>query len=184
MPSALSFRYARALTDVVTAPGAPAAADPKIITGQLTEFADLMKVNSELAILFSTPAVSTAKKTAVLSELSKSLNLAPLTKNFLTVVLQHERMDWLQEIVEAFNTLLDERLGVVVAEITSARTLEEKDRQALTEALSRRTGKQVKMRFALDPALIGGVTARVGSTIYDGSVRGQLDRLRTDLLND
>ena len=183
MPSALSFRYARALTDIVTTLGAPAAADPKVITSQLTEFVDLIKGNSELAILFATPAVSTAKKTAVLGELSKSLSLAPLTKNFLTVVLQHERMDWLQEIVEAFNTSLDERLGVVLAEITSARTLEEKDQQELTEALSHRTGKQVKVRFALDPALIGGVTARVGSTIYDGSVRGQLDRLRNDLLN-
>jgi F-type H+-transporting ATPase subunit delta len=108
--------------------------------------------------------------------------LDQLTKNFLNVVIQHDRMSLIGEIAAAFRTLLDERTGVAVAEITTARPLDDTEKQELAAALKARTGKQVRMNFALDPALIGGVTARIGSTIYDGSVRGQLARLRDELL--
>jgi F-type H+-transporting ATPase subunit delta len=109
------------------------------------------------------------------------LDLAPHTLSFLLVVLQHDRMAHLAEIAEAFDSLLNERLGIVVAAVRSARPLEEPEKQELASALRARTGKQVEMTFTLDPGLIAGVVAQVGSTIYDGSVRGQLERLRIDL---
>ena len=165
MPATVSLRYARALVDALTGQRTevpPAALET--IPAQLDAFETLLRENAELRILFSTPAISTAKKLAVLAELTPRLELEPLTRNFLSVVIRHERR------------------GVAVAEIATARPLDEAEKQELAGALAVRTGRQVRMNFSLDPALIGGVTARVGSTIYDGSVRGQLARLRADLL--
>jgi len=183
MPSTVSLRYARALVDALTGQRvAASAAALEQIPAQLDEFEALLRENHELRILFSSPAVSTVKKRSVLAELGSRLKLEQLTRNFLNVVIQHDRMNLIGEITAAFRTLLDERTGMAVAEVTTARPLDDAAKQELAEALSARTGRQVRMKFALDPALIGGVTARVGSTIYDGSVRGQLERLRADLL--
>jgi F-type H+-transporting ATPase subunit delta len=182
MPSAVAFRYARALVDVVTAPGAAAPPrDPRAVGSQLAEFEQVLRQNAELQILFATPAIPTAKKIAVLGSLAPMAGLEPLAQRFLSVVLQHERISLLAEITEAYQLALNERLGVVVAQVTSARPLGEAERQQLSSALRARTGKQVQMTFALDPGLIGGVVAQVGSTIYDGSVRGHLERLRAEL---
>jgi len=181
MPSAVSFRYARALVDVVTTPPAPGAGDPRTLTSQLQDFSQLMEQNAELQILFTTPAIPLKKKLAVLSEIAPKMGLQTVAQNFLIVVLQHERFAVLSEIVEAFELLLNERLGIVVAQVSSARALAEAEKLELEKALRECTGKQVQMNFSLDPGLIGGVSAQVGSTIYDGSVRGQLDRLRAEL---
>lgn len=103
MPSAVSFRYARALVDTVAGPGArPADRDPQTIAVQLEEFNALLASNDELRILFSTPAVSAAKKKAILAELAPGLEMDLLTKNFLNVVIAHDRMGLLGEIAEAF----------------------------------------------------------------------------------
>ena len=183
MPSAVSFRYARALADTVGTPGAGGAAkDPQAIASQLAEFQALLSGSGELRILFSTPAVIADKKKAVLAELAKAMGLEPVTRNFLSVVIDHDRMGLLGEITEAFEALLNERLGIAVAEVTAARPLEEAEKQELTRALAAKTGKQIRLNFSLDAGLIGGVVARVGSTIYDGSVRGHLRRLRAELV--
>jgi F-type H+-transporting ATPase subunit delta len=181
MPSAVSFRYARALVDIVAGDAATPGRDPRAVIGQLRDFQDLLAESLELNILFSTPAIPAAKKRAVLASLAPKAGLGQVAQNFLTVVLQHDRIPLLGEIIEAFEQLLNERLGVVVAQVTSARALDETEKQRLAAALRERTGKQVQMNFALDPHLIGGVLAQVGSTVYDGSVRGQIERLRSEL---
>ena len=183
MPSTVSLRYARALVDALLGERAGVQASAaESIALELEAFQTLREENPELRILFSTPAISTSKKRAVLAELAPRLGLTPLTRNFLNVVTQHDRMNLLAEIAPAFRTLLDERLGVAVAEITTARPLDEAEKQDLTGALRARTGREVRIQYSLDPAVIGGAVARVGSTIYDGSVRGQLERLRAGLL--
>ena len=183
MPSTVSLRYARALVDALMGQRAGVqASDAESIVAELEAVQSLLEENAELRILFATPAISTSKKRAVLAELAPRLGLTPLTRNFLSVVIQHDRMNLLAEIAAAFRTLLDERLGVAVAEIRTARPLEEAEKQSLAGALRARTGREVRMKYALDPAVLGGAVARVGSTIYDGSVRGQLERLRADLL--
>ena len=183
MPSRVSLQYARALVDALLGQraGVPASA-AKSIPAELEVFHALLAENAELRILFSTPAIPTSKKQAVLTELAARLELTPLTRNFLNVVIQHDRMNLLGEISAAVRTLLDERLGMAVAEITTVRPLDDAEKQELAEALRARTGREVRIRYSLDPSLIGGVLARVGSTIYDGSVRGQLERLRAGLL--
>lgn len=183
MTSAVSLRYARALVDALLGqrPGLPAST-AEVIPNQLEAFQSLLEENAELRILFSTPAISAVKKRIVLAELASRLGWEPMTRNFLNVVIQHDRMNLLGEIAAAFRALLDERMGITVAEITTARPLEEPEKKELETALHARTGRQVRLSFLLDPELIGGVTARVGSTIYDGSVRGQLERLRAGLM--
>src|SRR5262249_53422777 len=143
--------------------------------------AQLLQQNADLRILFATPAVPLPKKRAVLAEIAPMIPLDSLTHNFLGVLLHNERMPLLNDMTEAFDQLVNERLGIVIAEISSARPLGDAEKQELDRALRARTGKQVQMSFSLDPSLIAGVQARVGSTIYDGSVRGQLERLRSEL---
>lgn len=178
MPSAVAFRYARALVDVVTAPG---AADPQKVVGELQSFDALLRDNLELRILCATPAIPGAQKAAVLDRLAPLAGLSSVTRNFLKVVLDHDRMGDLAEIIEGFEALLNERLGIAIAEVVSARPLEEAERQQFSAALKARTGRQVRVTYSQDPALIAGAVARIGSTVYDGSVRGQLDRLRSEL---
>lgn len=175
MPSAVSFRYAEALADAVAGPvqGKPGK-DPQAIAAQLAEFNQVFNENNELKIIFSTPAVSAEKKKAILAQIAKGMGLDSVARNFLSVVIDHDRMPLLGEIVEAFQNLLNERLGVAVAEIASARPLRDEEKQELAGALRAKTGKQIQLNFSLDPKLIGGVVARIGSTIYDGSVRGSL----------
>lgn len=183
MPSAASSRYAQALVETLTDSAAGAQVrEPGTIAAQLEAFAALLRENSELGILFATPAIAAARKQEVLKGLALRLGLEPLTRNFLRVVLEHERMNLLGEITAAFRGFWDERLGIAVADITTARPLEESEKKELAEALRARTGREVRMNFTLDRNLLGGVIARVGSTVYDGSVRGQLDRLRADLM--
>jgi F-type H+-transporting ATPase subunit delta len=181
MPSAVSFRYARALVDAVMGAAGGSPSDPHRMATQLKEFDQLLQQSDELQILFATPAVPLLKKRAVLAAIVPKMDLEPLAHNFLGVLLQNERMPLLGDMIEAFEQLLNERLGVVVAQIVSARPLENAEKQELDRALRARTGKHVQMNFSLDRSLIGGVLAQVGSTIYDGSVRGQLERLRSEL---
>jgi F-type H+-transporting ATPase subunit delta len=100
------------------------------------------------------------------------------------VLIDRRRVGSLAEIAEAFEVLLDERLGTVRANVTSALGLSDSQKARLQEELSGLTGSPVRLRFAVDPGLIGGIVARIGSTVYDGSVEGQLEalgrRLRAD----
>jgi F-type H+-transporting ATPase subunit delta len=185
MPSAVSFRYATALADTVESPGpGKPARDPQVIASQLAQFNALFNENHELRIVFSTPAVAAARKKAILAKLASELGLETVTANFLNVVIDHDRMGLVGEILEAYQSILNERLGIAVAQIASAHPLEEDEKQQLAGALSAKTGRQVTLNFSLDPRLIGGVVARIGSTVYDGSVRGYLDRLRAELVED
>lgn len=179
MLSVAATRYAKALVDVVMEPGS--GLDPRVALDQLKSVAQLIADSPELKAALLSPAVSPARKRAVLSILLAPLNLERRIKNFLYVVIDHRRAGDFPSIVEAFEALADERLGYIRVDITSAKELNDAQRARLDAQISQLAGKKAKLRFSQDPALIGGVVARVGSKVYDGSVRGQLDRLRTKL---
>jgi len=183
MISVVAARYAKALADVVTANGA--RMDAAQISAQLRGVADIIDSSNELRNALASPAVSPSKKRTVLSRLIDSRpelgSVLPQVRNFLYVVIDHRRIMELRSIMEAFEALIDERMGFVRADVTSARALTAPQQTALEAQLSRLAGKKAKLRFATDPELVAGVVARVGSTVYDGSVRGQLDRLRVKL---
>jgi len=179
MLSVVSARYARALVDVVTAPGSNA--DPAQVLSQLRAVQELIHGSVVLQNALASPAVAPSKKRAVMRRLLDPMNVSEKVRNFVYVVIDHRRAHDFASIVDGFESLLDERLGFVTTEVRSATPLTDAQRSKLEAQVSRLAGKKAKLKFSSDPALIGGVVARVGSTVYDGSVRGQLERLRTRL---
>src|SRR5690348_10722614 len=177
--SAVAARYANALADVVTQGSSPLR--PQDAVAELRSFEGIVVGSAELQNALITPAVAGSRKKAVVGRLADLLKLSRVTRNFLFVLIDHRRIASLGDIATIFEEVLDARLGFARAEVTSASELNEADRRALNLQLERVIGKRIRMRFAIDPALIGGAVARIGSTVYDGSVRGQLATLERRL---
>ena len=177
--SAVAARYANALADVVT--GSASTLSPEQAVAELRTFEATLAGSTELHNALVTPAVAGSRKKAVVGRIADLLKLSRVTRNFLFVLIDHRRITSLGDIVSLFEEVIDARLGFARAEVTSAAELKESDRVALNGQLERLTGKRIRMRFATDPSLIGGAVARIGSTVYDGSVRGQLATLERRL---
>ena len=178
--SAVATRYAHALADVVTASGS--ALRPEDAVAHLQAFDATLRSSHELHNALLTPAVPGSRKKAVVGRIADMLGLSRIARNFLFVLVDHRRIGLLTEILHRFEVVVDERLGFARAEVASARELTEEQRGALNRQLERVTGKRIRARYAVDGALIGGVVARIGSTVYDGSVRGQLSSLEKRLV--
>jgi F-type H+-transporting ATPase subunit delta len=148
---------------------------------ELRDFLALLRESAQLGVLLGSPAVSRANKHAVAQALVERMGASRTLRNLLFVVIDQRRMGLLPEIQQAFEARLDEMEGVARADVTSARELNERERKQLRTVLERLSGRRVEANYELDPALIAGAVVRVGSTIYDGSVRMQLERLRTKL---
>lgn len=176
MPSAVGSRYARALIDSVMAPGSEVK--PADALAQLRAMEQVLSESSSLRAALVTPAILISRKHAVIGKLAATLGLSRIIRNFLFVLLDHKRIAQLPEIREAFDVLIDQQLGFVRAAVTSAEPLDERQSAALQAELTRVSGKQIRPQFSVDPGLLGGVVARVGSTLYDGSIRGQLEQMR------
>lgn len=174
----IARRYATALADVVTKSGDTAA-----VKSELKTWDELISSNAELHSAFSSPAVPQAKKSGVLEGLIGRTKPTKTTANFLRVLLQNNRLTDLAAINERFDSVIEEREGVVQAYVASAHELSEDQKAELKTNVEKLTGKKVTLNFSIDPELIGGVVTRVGSTVYDGSVRTQLENLREKLIN-
>lgn len=177
--SAIASRYADALADVVT--GADSAVRPQDALAQLQSFEQTLGASADLHNALTSPAVPASRKKAVVARLGEMLGISRVLRNFLFVLIDHRRIAGLTEIIQIFERKIDERLGFARAEVLSARELTEAQRAALTKELEQLAAKRIRMRVAVDEALIGGVVARIGSTVYDGSVRGRLHSLERRL---
>jgi F-type H+-transporting ATPase subunit delta len=177
--SAVSIRYANALADVVTAGNSGLNAETAL--AELHGFEAALRGSPELIHALSSPAVPPSRKRAVVGRIGDLLKLSRISRNFLYVLIDKRRIALLAEIIHSFETVADERLGYARADVTAAFELSEPQRQALSRDLERLSGKRIRARYSVDGELIGGVTARIGSTVYDGSVRGQLESLRRRL---
>jgi len=173
--SAVATRYAKALADVTTTAGA--VLRPEDALSQLRAFEAALEASHELKNALITPSVPASRKRAVVGRIADLLKLSPTARNFLFVLIDRRRIALLKAILDSFEVIVDERLGFARAEVSSPRELSEAQRGAISAQLEKLTGKRIRMRFALDQSLIGGVVARIGSTVYDGSVRGQLQTL-------
>jgi F-type H+-transporting ATPase subunit delta len=173
--SAVASRYAKALADVTTA--SDTGLTPEAALAQLRSFESTLSGSRELLNALTTPAVPVSRKRAVVGRLAGLLGLTPVARNFLFVLIDHRRIALLGAILNDFELIVDERLGFARAEVSAPSDLTEAQRGAINAQLEKITGKRIRMRFAVDPALIGGAVARIGSTVYDGSVRGQLQTL-------
>jgi F-type H+-transporting ATPase subunit delta len=179
MALAVASRYARALADLVLDPakGIP----PQTAAAELAAFEQMVAVSPDLRTILLSPAVTPARKRALVSRLAAEMGSSRLVRNFLYVIIGHRRTAMLSEIRQAFQSILDERTGSVEADVKAARELTPAERENIGVRLGRVTGKTVRCEFSVDEGLIGGAVTRIGSTIYDGSVRGQLDALRRKL---
>jgi F-type H+-transporting ATPase subunit delta len=174
--SVLTQRYASALADV-----ALEQKHGEAVKKELSGFVDLFNSSAELRNFLETPAVARSAKQAVIEKLAKQMGLSAAVRNFLFVIVDHRRTHELEEIAKAFETELNARLGIAEAEVTAARELSTEEKAELSRALERLTGKKIEARYGTDAGLIAGAVVRIGSTIYDGSVREQLNRLRARL---
>jgi F-type H+-transporting ATPase subunit delta len=174
----IARRYAIALADVVTKTG-----ETETVKSELKTWEQLMKGSVDLQDAFSNPSIAHLGKEKVLDSLIDKTKPTKTTGNFLRVLLKNSRLSELGAINERFEQVLEERSGVVSAGITSARELSEVQKKELTSNLEKLTGKQVKINFDINDGIIGGVVTRIGSTVYDGSVKTQLENLKEQLVN-
>ncbi|MCE5309115.1 MAG: ATP synthase F1 subunit delta [Acidobacteriales bacterium] len=180
MAQVVASRYAKALADLVVRPGS--GLYPATVSAQLKTFSETLKSSADLRAILLSPAVATVRKHEAVSRILSEEHISELVHNFLFVIIGHRRISMLDAIAEAFQDTIDERMGVVKAAVSSARPLDEKQKSAVAEELERLTGQKVRCEFAADPALVGGVAAKIGSRVYDGSVRGELSALRRRLV--
>jgi F-type H+-transporting ATPase subunit delta len=174
---ALARRYASALADVVMTRG-----ESREVREELAAWESMTQSNPQLLEVFRHPTIPHEQKRAVLNELLTRTRVRPTTANFLQVLLQNHRLADLSEVNRQFVQELDRRSNVVTAQVTTARPLPVDAQESLRAKLSQMTGRSVRLEFEVDDSLIGGVVTRIGSTLYDGSVRGQLEQVKRKML--
>lgn len=170
-------RYATALADVVTNNG-----DAGGIQAELKEWETMMLSSTDLLEVFNNPSIQQENKEKVLGNLIERAKPSKTTANFLRVLVRNGRLTDIGEINQKFASVLEERSGGVSAQITSARPLSEAQKSEIQTNLEKMTGKRISPNFATDETIIGGVVTRIGSTVYDGSVKTQLEELKQQMI--
>jgi F-type H+-transporting ATPase subunit delta len=172
--ASVASTYARAFADVVLDKGLDAArsvASLREIEGMLAESSDLRRV-------WENPAVPAEQKRHLLDAIVQRQGIDKPVRNLVAVLIDHRRVQFLPRIVEQLGKELDARMGFAEAQISSARELSDAEKRALEAQIGKVTGKKVRAQYGLDTSLLGGAVVRVGSTIYDGSVKGQLEKIK------
>ena len=175
--AAVARRYARALHAL-----ASEARRAEAVADELAGFDQLLSTERELREALLRPWVKAATKRGIVLEVAAQLGLSQLARNFLALVAQRRRLDLLAEILAAYRTRIDEAAGRLRARVRSAAPLSDAERGALRERLGRRLGKTVLLETVVEPALLGGFVAEVGSRVLDLSVAGQLAALRERII--
>ena len=176
IPGSVAKRYAKALVEVAAASG-----EQEAVARDLRAFADVLRDQHTLRQVLANPSVPRRDAAAIVREIGTAMRLLPLTVTFLQIALEGGRLSGLDAILEAYELLLDERLGRLKAVVTSAVPLDGETRERLRRRLATVTGKEVYLEVQTDPGLLGGLVARIGSRLYDGSLKTQLARLRDEL---
>jgi F-type H+-transporting ATPase subunit delta len=172
-------RYARAFADVVS----DAKLNPSEVAQQLEDFAATFAASKDLRELLLNPSIPTQKRVSILDAVNTRVGCGPKVRNFLAVLISHERLDTLSEILEEYRLEMNRRLSISDAEVVTARPLADEERAKLEGQVAELAGTRVSATFRQDKTLIGGAIVRIGSTIYDGSVRGRLERLKERLVS-
>jgi F-type H+-transporting ATPase subunit delta len=175
--AAIARRYARALVEVVL----EQKTDPDVARQQLNAIVDAVRESIELRRVWESPAISAEQKRAVLGAIVRQMGVARPIRNFVAILIDHRRIAMLDDVAKQFDSELNAQLGLAEAEVSSVRPLSTDGKRELESQLERITGKKVRAHYSANPDLLGGVVVRVGSTIYDGSVRGQLEKIRQEL---
>ncbi len=177
--TAIFARYARALADVALASG-----EERVVANDLETYREIFRQVPGVLELLDNPAVQRESKENVLSALMERYRVRQTTRNFLKTLLAHHRIRYFHEICDFYVKTVNERKGIVAAKVTTAWNLREQELTALLKSLSRVTGSQVTLSVQTDSELLGGVVVQIGSTVYDGSIRTQLNEMRRRLMQE
>lgn len=169
--------YARAFAEVVF----DRHLDPGKTLQEAKSLAQLVTGSKELREVWETPSIPAEQKRGVLDAIIARQGISRPVRNFMAVLIDHRRVQFIEPIVKLFEQELNRRLGFTEAEITSARELSEAERKSLEAQVEKLTRRKVRARYSRDESILGGAIVRVGSTVYDGSVKGQLERIREQL---
>lgn len=172
-------RYASAFAQVVAGNNIDSAAARQ----QLRDFAGTLADSRELREVLMNPALENEKRLRILDAIAGRIGMFPQVRNFVAVMMDHQRLGALNEILAAYDALADQKSGFVEADITSAHALRDEDKAQLESQVGRLAGGKVRATYHEDAALLGGVVVRIGSTVYDGSIRAQLSQLKQRLVN-
>jgi len=175
--ASVTHTYARALADVVF----ERKLDTQRILREVQSVNESVTGSKELREVWGTPSITAEQKRAVLDAIVSREGISSEVRNFVAILIDHRRINFLGEIAKQFEQELSQRMGFVEAEITSARELDGAERSVLESEVSKLTGKKVRARYSREESLLGGAAVRIGSTIYDGSVSGQLNRIREQI---
>lgn len=172
-------RYATAFLEVVTARKLDTAA----IDRQLNDFLATWKGSNELRTFFENPAIPARQKVAILDKLNTRLGLLKELRNLIAVLIDNDRIGHVDEVAASYRQLLQGQQGIKPAEISTARELSAKEQAELVAEVSKLAGAKIDASFKIDRGMIGGAVVRIGSTVYDGSLRGRLERLKETLVS-
>jgi F-type H+-transporting ATPase subunit delta len=172
--ASVTNNYARAFADVVF----DRRMDASKVLQEVQAIAALVSSSKELREVWEAPSIPADQKRNLLDAIVEREGVSREVRNFIAVLIDHRRIPLLNAIVKQFAQQLNHRLGFTEAEITSARELTQGERSSLEAQVEKLTGKKVRARYAQDRSILGGAVVKIGSTVYDGSVSGQLERIR------
>ncbi len=172
--------YARAFADVAMTQ--KNGLDPARLLQELHDIEALFRESDPLRRVMENPAIAGDRKLAVLDAIARRMGAARQVRNFVAVLADHRRLPMFADILKELELELNERQGFAEAQVSSARQLNDSERQTLEAEIAKVTGKKVRARYEQDASLLGGAVVQVGSTIYDGSVKGQLEKIREQLV--
>jgi len=172
--------YARAFADVVMKSGSQL--DPASAVQELHSVAALLEESDQLRRVLENPSIPGDRKRAVLDVVTARLGATRQVRNFIAVLTDNRRLPLFSEILKQVEQELSDRQGFAEAQVSTARLLGDPEKQMLESEIAKMTGKKVRARYEQDASLLGGAVVQVGSTIYDGSVKGQLERIREQLV--
>ncbi|ADW68215.1 ATP synthase F1 subunit delta [Granulicella tundricola] len=170
-------RYAQAFAEVA----ASANLDVNLAQQQMKDFAGTLADSPQLLEILADPSLSSEKKLSILDAVAEKIGMYREVRNLLAVIMDHHRLHDLQEIVAAFHQVAEAGAGVVEAEVVSSRELNPDDRAQLEWEISKLAVSRVSVTYTQDPTLLGGAVVKIGSTIYDGSVKAQLEQMKQAL---
>ena len=176
--AAFVSHYANAFLEVVTS----RKLDLDAIERQFGDFLGTWDGSPELQSFFENPAVEALQKVAFLDTLNAKLGMRTELRNLIAVLIDNGRIGQVRDVAEAYRRALQLQMGIQQAQIVTARELSAQERSALEAEVGKLAGSRIEASFELDKSILGGTVVRIGSTVYDGSVRGRLERLKEQLI--
>ncbi len=177
--SVVALRYAHAFASVA----ASNHIDTNAAQQQLRDFSGTLADSHDLRGVLMNPSIATEQKHRILDAIAGRIGMLPQVRNFIAVIMDNQRLHELDEILDEYHAVADEQSSLAEAEITSAHELNAEDRATLEAQISKLAGSRVRATYRQDATLLGGAVVRIGSTVYDGSIRAQLDQLKQKLVN-